>query len=830
MEAAPPSYETATLINPWDLVAEWLPSNDLCSCALVCGAWHSIFTPHLWGNPAAHFGTENDRVYIALTKFQRTLPWARRYVRAFTHTLHLPPASAEIYYGPHDGWLRDVLERLENLQTLIVRGLPFFDHGALTALRPKPNQDAPLSSPQSFTLRLLDASKCANTTTSGLLAALKRLDQLLYLDLSFTYPAKDRQVLSQLSNFAGLQVLKLRGISLKDEDVQILAKAIGARVRSLDLRNNKLSDQSVRYLTESCFTPYAVNDANAAQRRVDGERASLLHYLGPNMLRIYQGEGFEGYLRHSLSAQFVSRLAFEDTPESGITHLYVSDNNLSVEGVSGLLRTRRLHVLQARVDTHLPNKLMQAGGKFEIIYPGAEKLPLTLAKDYGANLTFLKMDHEIITKEPPDYHPETAVPGRVELADTAIEDDGPALPPRHVELEDTSFTPELPPENTRSELAGTDPHVPLPLRIKDTSSTTSSPAEQLFDDPPIKRGSIFAPEPVSALSEIPSSPSLSVPIENNTHTTVSSISQTLSYPTYSSSPSAPTFTKMNPRLSPGPDATLYPPPTSQPTSTPKPRSYSSLTTTRRARRLALDSTTYHPSTTPHLRTLVLSSFPSHSSTHTPITRLISFLTACASESLLATQLSETDYSLPPHQRSQLHRREAAKKLFALETIILEVVPTNQDRRPSGWKGKSMTDDRDSADLWRTAESDFSFFGEEGETIYPTIMDGRGGFESGLEVAPAGMGEGAKGKGKVEGREEWVDNIAELGKWRRLKKGEWERGVERAKAMGNDEMGVEVEGYWPGVVRVVRLTGRENDEEGEERDYYGNVCSSSGVYR
>lgn len=63
MEAAPPSYETATLVNPWDLVAEWLPSNDLCSAALVSSSWHTIFTPHLWGNPAAHFGTENDRVY-----------------------------------------------------------------------------------------------------------------------------------------------------------------------------------------------------------------------------------------------------------------------------------------------------------------------------------------------------------------------------------------------------------------------------------------------------------------------------------------------------------------------------------------------------------------------------------------------------------------------------------------------------------------------------------------------------------------------------------------------------------------------------------------------
>lgn len=63
MEAAPPSYEKATLVNPWDLIAKYIPSSDLCSAALVSVAWHAIFVPHLWGNPAAHFSQENDRVY-----------------------------------------------------------------------------------------------------------------------------------------------------------------------------------------------------------------------------------------------------------------------------------------------------------------------------------------------------------------------------------------------------------------------------------------------------------------------------------------------------------------------------------------------------------------------------------------------------------------------------------------------------------------------------------------------------------------------------------------------------------------------------------------------
>lgn len=63
MEDVPPSYELATTRNHWTFVAPYIQSSDLCSVSRVCTAWHAIFQPFLWGNPASHFGTENDRVY-----------------------------------------------------------------------------------------------------------------------------------------------------------------------------------------------------------------------------------------------------------------------------------------------------------------------------------------------------------------------------------------------------------------------------------------------------------------------------------------------------------------------------------------------------------------------------------------------------------------------------------------------------------------------------------------------------------------------------------------------------------------------------------------------
>jgi len=62
-DAFPPSYETAINRDAWTIIAPYIPSSDLCAALLVCRRWHEIFAPFLWGDPASHFGTEDDTVY-----------------------------------------------------------------------------------------------------------------------------------------------------------------------------------------------------------------------------------------------------------------------------------------------------------------------------------------------------------------------------------------------------------------------------------------------------------------------------------------------------------------------------------------------------------------------------------------------------------------------------------------------------------------------------------------------------------------------------------------------------------------------------------------------
>jgi hypothetical protein len=71
-----PSYETAINQDPWALVAPYLSSESLCSAALVCRRWHQIMTPQLWGDPASHFGVQNDTVY-GRKEVPQASPWTK---------------------------------------------------------------------------------------------------------------------------------------------------------------------------------------------------------------------------------------------------------------------------------------------------------------------------------------------------------------------------------------------------------------------------------------------------------------------------------------------------------------------------------------------------------------------------------------------------------------------------------------------------------------------------------------------------------------------------------------------------------------------------------
>lgn len=760
---------------------------------------------------------------MALTRFRRTLKYARREVRELTHTLHLPPALWEIYGGPRPNWLREILDRLPCLQSLIVSRLPFFDHNAMAALRNHHGSTL-------YNVRLLLADHEPNTTSAGLAETLPRFPLLTYLDLSYTTPAKDRSVLSSLSRLGNLKVLKLRGIGLKDQDAEVLANAIGARVCYLDLRNNFLTDMAVHSLLQASFMPpnlpsqQYLRRFNPSPGRVSG---TSLEYETANFMK--SPELDEKFLK--LLAQPASTHSWiEDIPHNGITHLYISDNRITVEGAASLLASSRLHALDVGTVNSadvIYKTISPKRGKC----PGAEKLVSLLGNVAGENLRYFRAHHAVLTAEPPAKELSSAADFLSELGTGEV--------PREFELDASQVVHELPSEAAPAyELAGTSiPVSPAPAR----------PLLPSYGDEPspsAPRGPASVPE---AMQTMPDGKVL----PTSQHEDEGALRSTSMHSTISES-----LGVMSPQsLAPISTAILQNDPRTQKIQellARRPRKHSIPLRGGKERRFPY----LHPSHIPHLETLVLTDVPSHIPPNSPVLyTLTRFITACSNEALLATLQAGSDYSLPPGQARMRAEQQRARSLFGLRRIILEITPTETSTRLSSWKPAhqaSSTGDRDSENLWAAAADDFSFF-EEKECGQPEKDPGKyfpmtafdeetslmssdddsiySGADSAhprrqasrYSVASSGVSASTLSRMTREDSQQKliqdVDVVAELAAFRRAKKAEYEqvvrldRGQRSTNGTGMSgaltasgphvSMAHFVEGHWKGEIKVVR---------------------------
>ncbi|KAL9600988.1 MAG: hypothetical protein Q9219_002810 [cf. Caloplaca sp. 3 TL-2023] len=782
--------------------------------------WHQLYAPLLWGNPASNFGTENDRVYVALTRFKRSLKRVRLSIRSLTHTLHLPPAQAEIYDGPHPEWLRDVLVKLPNLQSLVVSQLPFFDHASLVPLRTY-GGDAPTDEGvrPSFTLRLLIANQCTNTTQRSLADSLVAFPDLVFLDLSRTLGVRDAAVLSQLRHMHSLQILKLCGIQLRDVDMSILAESIGIRVRSLDVRDNLLTDNSVRTLLHSCFLTTSdanVESSSTRPRGLSGATeedwpAGILK-PDPSVLDEFRDESFDERYLKRLTQGVISRLPSDDQPHSGITHLYIANNRLTVEGVSSLLRSTRLHVLDAgAVDTvrHFhstsasfsPSSPHFRGNTLDL--PGAEKIVPVLAKNASNNLTSIRIDHTVITKSIvfDVEDPERKV---CELSSDVHRHEQDSSPPVY----------ELPHEQAeRFELPGDSVHMILspPMGTKPEDQGPTIPL-------PVKRGSIYAPEAVHHHNESTedASPILTATGLNTTAQAINGVS----------SPASDL---------PAPILELE-----QADSPPKsPYLSQSILEKQRQDVHSMQFSKPHgllPSMLPRLRSLTLTDVPFFDHTNQVIDALTDFIRCCASELELAkAQLNLESTELKNQsRRNKKPLRQAVGDIFALRKITLEMSSpqlfgpshrqSDSPRTPQTtnfpFRSKSSTEDADSEAFWAAQEKDFSFFDDDVECGLPSI-------EPGLHFPTPTLAEkmvlptdstALPTLQQPVKADAGRDVIQELTKFRRERKSAYEAALRRGEKS--------VEGYWPGEVKVVRNQGGKTAAV----DFYGNYFEKGYIYR
>lgn len=132
-----------------------------------------------------------------------------------------------------------------------------------------------------------------------------------------------------------------------------------------------------------------------------------------------------------------------------------------------------------------------------------------------------------------------------------------------------------------------------------------------------------------------------------------------------------------------------------------------------------------------LKTLRLTNVPTHAATADLVEQIIRFVDDCAVEARVAVDLADLDYTLPPgSRRSSRKMRQASRAWFSLEEITLELLPDSAEN--VFWtvdsdytrRTRSVTEDADSEALWQAAESDFSFFQEQSDTLLQTADMGR----------------------------------------------------------------------------------------------------------
>ncbi|KAH0553129.1 hypothetical protein GP486_006685, partial [Trichoglossum hirsutum] len=382
---------------------------------------------------------------IAIAAMAQSLPTyeeatSRDHWRLLVHTLDLSslahhrgePDADKLLELLEEQWLRQLLHGTPKLQSLILRHCPIATHLALVSA----------TSVGQTELHLLNASFCSKATAKSLRGGLAHFPALGYLDLSSTKSAGAWEAINQICSLNRLRILKLRDVGLQDAQMEALARAMGTRVWSLDVRNNNLSDMCIDTLLRCCFLSpnHGFNRPRESQaslitQQTATENAQNRQTRAPSNLRFAQAQGAtnpppsfsdivhggpnelegdsdsEAYMVTYLASDPHAHIELFERPKTGLTHLYVAGNGFTVGSVARLLRTARLKSFDC--------------GTLRTKYIPTQFGPPPTIKDLipelaNSKLTYLRIDHRIFGG---DGRPRSSIttphdwPGNIDISD-----------------------------------------------------------------------------------------------------------------------------------------------------------------------------------------------------------------------------------------------------------------------------------------------------------------------------------------------------------------------------------------------------------------------------
>ncbi|KAI0102404.1 hypothetical protein GGR51DRAFT_527248 [Nemania sp. FL0031] len=453
-----PSYSEATSRLDWlALVAPHVPASSWSFCCLVDRRLYSHFAPRLWRDPLVtirRLGLDpND-----------DLAWYRRFIHKYAGSARLQTRgmvrsldfrafaltasglySTEASERAISESFRTLPQLFPGLTCLLLDGHPELDPGSLAIAQV----------PASHSLELLDLARCRQELTPKMFCP-SLFHDLVYLDVSYV-PGSIRSAI-QLSlnpvSLPELRVLKARGREMDDATAELLFQTFRLQLWSVDLSDNKLSDNAIDAMLAYSFS--SLSFRNDLHFEVEGKlvipknlgssrygqfefveesshSSSFTHpgrYLAdppaysrradqtePQEWQTIRSDGTNKLRRDDASAvketlletglSLTNRISGQPVHDlhlhrGGITHLYLNQNSFTADGIGRLLRASsdRLEHFECDSCLQVPptSGLDQAQPQRRV--GGIFGLSHLFRPVFSSNLRSLRIHHSVVTQVP----------------------------------------------------------------------------------------------------------------------------------------------------------------------------------------------------------------------------------------------------------------------------------------------------------------------------------------------------------------------------------------------------------------------------------------------
>ncbi|KAG0648746.1 hypothetical protein D0Z07_4769 [Hyphodiscus hymeniophilus] len=437
-----------------ELVGPYLDGNDLAACCLVSRDLHKCFMPILWSKPFLILETNNKpflKMSMMISRARGASLEVRSLVREFDLGRFFREKIGSYDMHPiagHDGTIYDdnwfiVYTRIfPNLQSAILDQAPHAYRSAVGKFL----ANSTIHNPAELERFMVAANKVTSRSTAsigrerndfaskirpilfsahGSLES-KRLtllsgvntSNLMYLDLSYTKrDSSSVFVLPSLPiGYPNLRILKLRGLRMVDAEFARLTQIHGCKLWSLDVTDNLLTDLTVaelisdrfmlsKLVARKNFNPLPDQDLFEDvpdYQRIDGER------VGRTPFRPDDSNKFIKYIeKHSTFPPIHEQILDDQDPflrHTGLTHLYISSNRLSSEGVALILRNaNRLQVLDVGYAESYLQAPAYVPARTNFGRLGTYLAP-DLSRESRSQMEVLRIQHALVTYTPTITH------------------------------------------------------------------------------------------------------------------------------------------------------------------------------------------------------------------------------------------------------------------------------------------------------------------------------------------------------------------------------------------------------------------------------------------